>query len=374
MRLGFLTSWALDDPDSWSGVIRPMYAALHAALGTHSDLVPIPVAVTRHHLLDRMATRLLGQLGRGYLPEHSLATSRSWAAGTTRAVLDADVDVVLSVAASTPLAYARHGLPVVEVSDSTFGAVTGYYPQFSGLHAVARWQGEVLGRRTSRRAAAFLIASDWAARSLVEDYGVDRARVTVAPFGPSTTSAVPPGGPRPGEPLRLLFVGRDWVRKGGEQAVAIAAGLRRAGIPCELTVVGAGPSAPGTLSDDVRVLGRVARSGMAELYAAHDVLLEPARANAGGVTLTDATASGLPVVATRTGGVPTIVEDGVTGFLLDADDPVPEAVAALRRLAEPDVWRAMSAAGVRRGTDVLSWERWAATTIEVCARVARSRI
>ena len=89
-------------------------------------------------------------------------------------MLDADVDVVLSVAASTPLAYARHGLPVVEVSDSTFGAVTGYYPQFSGLHAVARWQGEALGRRTSRRAAAFLLASDWAARSLVEDYGVDR--------------------------------------------------------------------------------------------------------------------------------------------------------------------------------------------------------
>ncbi len=190
MRVGFLTSWALDDPDSWSGVIRPMYAALDA----RTDLVPIPVSVARHHLVDRAATRLLGGLGRGYLPEHALATSRSWAAGTTRAVLDADVDVVLSVAASTPLAYARHGLPVVEVSDSTFGAVTGYYPQFSGLHAVARWQGEALGRRTSRRAAAFLLASDWAARSLVEDYGVDRARITVAPFGPSTTSARPPAG------------------------------------------------------------------------------------------------------------------------------------------------------------------------------------
>ena len=112
---------------------------------------------------------------------------------------------------------------------------------------------------------------------------------------------------------------------------------------------------------------------MADLYAAHDVLLEPARANAGGVTLTDATASGLPVVATRTGGVPSIVDDGVTGFLVDADDPVREAVAALRRLAEPAAWRAMSEAGVRRGTEVLSWERWATTTVEVCGRVARSR-
>lgn len=369
MRVGFLTSWALDDPDSWSGVIRPMYAALDA----RTDLVPIPVSVARHHLVDRAATRLLGHLGRGYLPEHALATSRSWAAGATRAVLDADVDVVLSVAASTPLAYARHGRPVVEVSDSTFGAVTGYYPQFSGLHAVARWQGEALGRRTSRRAAAFLLASDWAARSLVDDYGVDPARITVAPFGPSTTSTTPPQGPRPGEPLRLLFVGRDWVRKGGERALEIVADLRRAGVPCELTVVGTGPSAPSALTEDVHVLGRVARSAMGDLYAAHDVLLEPARANAGGVTLTDATASGLPVVATRTGGVPSIVEDGTTGLLVDADDPVAEAVAALGRLADPDVWRAMSAAGVRRGTDVLSWERWASTTVQVCGRVAHSR-
>ncbi len=373
MRLGFLTSWGLEDPDSWSGVVQPMYAALHAVLGTHSDLVPIPVSVTRHHLVDRAATRLLGQVGRGYLPEHALATSRSWAAGTTRLVREARVDVVLSVAASTPLAYARHGLPVVEVSDSTFGLVTGYYPQFTGLHAVSRWQGEALGRRTSRRAAAFLIATDWAARSLEEDYGVERTRITVAPFGPSTTSARLPDGPRPGEPLRLLFVGRDWVRKGGERALEILTELRRSGTACELTVVGPGPEAPGIPAEGVRVLGRVARSGMGDLYAAHDVLLEPALANAGGVTLTDATASGLPVVATRTGGVPSIVDDGVTGLLVDADNPVPGAVAALRRLAEPDAWRSMSEAGVRRGTDVLSWEKWAATTVDVCGRVARPR-
>ena len=237
MRVGFLTSWALDDPDSWSGVIQPMYAALDA----RTELVPIPVSVTRHHLLDRAATRLLGQLGRGYLPEHSLATSRSWAAGATRAVRDADVDVVLSVAASTPLAYAQPGVPVVEVSDSTFGLVTGYYPQFVGLHALARWQGEALGRRSSRQAAAFLIASDWAARSLEDDYGVDRAKITVAPFGPSTTSARPPAGPRAGAPLRLLFVGRDWGRKGGDRALEIVDELRRTGVACELTVVGNGP-------------------------------------------------------------------------------------------------------------------------------------
>ena len=285
----------------------------------------------------------------------------------SRAVRSAGVDVVLSVAASTPLAYADVGAPVVEVGDATFRLLTGYYPLFSGLHATARWQGEVLARRTARRSAAFLLASEWAAASLVADYAVAPSRIRVAPFGPSATSSRAPTGPRPGEPLRVLFVGRDWARKGGDLALQVVAALRHQGMPCELTVVGDGPDLPAGATR----LGRVPRERMGELYASHDVLLEPARANAGGVTLTDATASGLPVVASRTGGVPTIVDDGVTGVLVDPERLVPEAVDALARLARPDTWGAMSRAAQRRGRNELSWERWASTAAELCAHVRR---
>jgi glycosyltransferase involved in cell wall biosynthesis len=268
-----------------------------------------------------------------------------------------------------PLAYADPGVPVVEVGDGTFRLVTGYYPMYEGLHRIARWQGEVLARRTVRRASAFLMATDWAARSLEVDYGVEPARIRVAAFGPSAPSPRPPAGPRPGEPLRVLFVGRDWVRKGGDRALQVVSELRAAGTPCELTVVGEGPDLP----SGARRLGRVARSRMGELYASHDVLLEPARANAGGVTLTDATTSGLPVVATRTGGVATIVDDGVTGFLVDAESPVAGSVAALVRLAVPGLWRDMSEAARRRGADELSWEHWAAAAVELATQVRRGR-
>ena len=192
MRVGFLTTWAVDDPAAWSGVVAPMYTALREEV----DLVPIPVATAGHHLVDRAAARLLGSRGRGYLPGHGLATSHSRADGVSRSVRDAEVDVVLSVAASTPLAYADAGVPVVEVGDATFRLLMGYYPLFTGLHATARWQGEVLARRTARRAAAFLLASHWAAASLTADYAVAPSRIRVAPFGPSTRSTRPPTGPR----------------------------------------------------------------------------------------------------------------------------------------------------------------------------------
>jgi glycosyltransferase involved in cell wall biosynthesis len=365
MRVGVVSPWRLDDPAAWSGIVRPMYEALAAA----TDVVPIHLDDSRHHVLDRAATRLLGAVGRGYLPGHALATSRSQAPAAEEAVRSAGVDVVLSVAASTPLAFAHLDVPVVEVSDATFGLITGYYPMFTGLHAASRRQGEVLARRTAHRAAGFLMASQWAAASLRERYGVDPARIRVAPFGPSVTADRPPAGPRPGEDLRVLFVGTDWVRKGGDAAVAAVALARESGLGCELTVVGDGAEVP----HGVRRLGRVPRERMPALYAGHDVLLETARANAGGVTLTDATASGLPVVATRTGGVPSIVDDGVTGILVDPTRVVPGAAESLRRLADGDVWRAFSDAAVRRGRDVLSWNRWAETATELCAEVVAAR-
>jgi glycosyltransferase involved in cell wall biosynthesis len=361
VRVGFLTTWAVDDPAAWSGVVVPM----HAALSERVDVVPVPVPAARHHVVDRAATRVLGSRGRGYLPGHGLATSHAGADGVSRAVRAARVDVVLSVAASTPLAFAEVGAPVVEVGDATFRLLLGYYPLFTGLHASARWQGEVLARRTARRSAGFILTSEWAAESLAFDYAVPRSRIRVAPFGPSTTSTRPPTGPRPGEPLRALFVGSDWARKGGDLAVEVVSELNSRGTPCVLTVVGDGPDLP----HGVTRLGRVPRDRMGELYASHDVLLEPARANAGGVTLTDATASGLPVVATRTGGVPTIVEDGVTGHLVDPGRLVPEAVDALARLSVPEHWREMSGAARRRGREELSWVRWATTAVELCEEV-----
>lgn len=368
MRVGFLTPWSLDDADSWSGILTPMVGALRREV----DLVHVRVPEVRDHLLDRAATRLLGAVGRGYLPAHGLATSRATGPAVREAVAAARVDVVLSVAASSTLAFADLDVPVVEVSDATFRLLVGYYPMFSRLTAPARWQGEVLGRRTARRSAGFLLASDWAADSLVADYGVDRSRVRVAPFGPSTVASASSRGPWPGEPLRILFVGSDWTRKGGDLAVEVVGALRGTGTRCTLTVVGDVPEEVG-LPGDVRRLGRVRRSRMGELYAAHDVLLEPARANAGGVTLTDATASGLPVVATRTGGVPSIVDDGVTGFLVDPADPVGGAVGALVSLTDHERWRTMAQASRERGATALSWGTWAATAADLCEDVRLSR-
>jgi len=90
---------------------------------------------------------------------------------------------------------------------------------------------------------------------------------------------------------------------------------------------------------------------MADFYAAADVVLYPSRADNSPMAILEAMASGRPVVATRVGGIPELLEDGLTGLLVEAEDDG-ELTAALRSLLEDraraDAMGAAAATAVRR--------------------------
>ena len=85
----------------------------------------------------------------------------------------------------------------------------------------------------------------------------------------------------------------------------------------------------------VRFVGAVERSALPALYAAADLYVWPAINEAFGIAFLEAQASGLPVVAGRTGGVPSVVADGVTGLLTPIGDAGAFAGAVARLLDDP---------------------------------------
>lgn len=359
MRLAFLTPWKVDDPASWSGVVKHMHGAL-------SERVPTQTIETGHlgaSFVDRAAARILGQVSsQQYLAGHALATSRKAGNYVTEAVRRSGADVVLAVAASQEIAFADIRQPVVHVTDATFASMLDYYPLFTGLHPLSIWQGKRMARRAQMNSTAFSVATHWAKESLISDYGVQPGACEVVPFGPRMEPTAPPKR-QPGTGLRVLVVASDWRRKGGDKALAAVAAVRREFPRTTLTVVGKAPLLP----DWVRNVGRVPAAEMVGLYAEHDVLLELAEANAGGVTLTDAHAFGLPVIATNTGGVSSIVAHGESGILIaPGDSALGETVAAL--VAVQDHRRRLSLAnGARnRHHNLLNWNRWADSTLRIC--------
>lgn len=117
------------------------------------------------------------------------------------------------------------------------------------------------------------------------------------------------------------------------------------------------------LQREVIFTGR--RSDMPELLAAMTVCVQASESEACPMAVLEASASGLPVVATNVGGTPEIVQDGVTGILIEPRSPGQIARAVLRLLDAPDAARQMGLAAAQRMQERFSLE----ACVETHARV-----
>jgi glycosyltransferase involved in cell wall biosynthesis len=167
----------------------------------------------------------------------------------------------------------------------------------------------------------------------------------------------PDGAGRPaGDVPTVLFVGRLVERKGIANLLRAASGAR---IPYRIVLVGFGPEeAPLRalaselgLGGRVEIAGRVSEAELARRYAEADVFVLPATLDARGdteglgVVLLEALSHGVPVVATRRGGIPDIVKDGETGLLVEDGDLAALGGAIETLLSDRDLARRLASAG-----------------------------
>lgn len=140
----------------------------------------------------------------------------------------------------------------------------------------------------------------------------------------------------------------------------------------KLTIAGTGPDESRLrqmtrqlgLDNSVRFTGRLDRDQMAELIRSADVMLNPSLADNMPNSVLESLASGVPVVSTNVGGVPHLVQNGVTALLVGPADPDAMAAACLEVLGNNDLWMRLHRAGledVRRYT----WPRVAPILADV---------
>lgn len=195
-------------------------------------------------------------------------------------------------------------------------------------------------RSVMRHVRWFTTWSEWAKRSLVADYGVDAQRVTVLPPGTMLSNYPAPGtkGPRREGPLRLLFVGGDFKRKGGDLLVDVVRRHFRGRVELHLVTAAELPPEEGIF---VHRGLRPHSPELLRLYREADVFVLPTRADCLAVVLGEAMASELPIITTRVGAHAEAVEDGESGFLLDKDDAEGLRERIERLVYEPELVRRM---------------------------------
>jgi len=243
------------------------------------------------------------------------------------------------------------GVPHFVYTDHTHLANLAY-PHFD-RRTLLRPSWRALESRAYHAAALVFTRSGNIDRSLIDDYGCEPARVRRVGAGANVLPGFAGVGPAvEQQPPRILFVGVDWERKGGPELVRAFEQVAVDVPGLELVIVGCEPEidVPG-----VHVVGRVAREALHAHYERASIFCLPTRREPFGVALVEAMHFGLPIVATRVGAVPEIVNDGETGLLVEPG-AVGELAEALGKLArDPQRRGEMGCRGQRRARSVFTW-------------------
>ena len=169
------------------------------------------------------------------------------------------------------------------------------------------------------------------------------------PARPSCRSALAPEGHRV-----ITHVSNFREVKRVRDVVKIFARIRRT-VPATLLMVGDGPDRPEAereareagVEEDVRFLGRL--DSVASLLQASDLFLLPSQTESFGLAALEAMACGAPVVASRAGGIPEVVTDGVDGILEPPGSVEAMGRRAVELLRNPERHRAMVEAAIAKG-------------------------
>ncbi len=245
--------------------------------------------------------------------------------------------------------------PYIMLVDNTYALSERYYRPWAPVHGreLRRWSA--LEREAFHRARFVFTHTEWARRSLIEDYGLPEDRAVFAGTGCNFELSYLPKEKVTDEGQTLLMVGKDFERKGVSTLLEAFEIVRRERPGARLLLVGGDDRVerPG-----VEVLGKVYDRGLLmKIYERASIFVLPSNYEPCGNAVVEAMAFQLPCVVSSAGGMAELVAHGETGFIVPPRDPEQLAGRILDLMAEPELRQSMGAAGVKRVREELNWER-----------------
>jgi alpha-maltose-1-phosphate synthase len=219
------------------------------------------------------------------------------------------------------------------------------------------------------RARLIFTMSRMVADSFIEGFGIPRSRLVPVHAGVNITPTEAPIRQEDQRPV-ILFVGRDFERKGGTLLLRAFETVRSKLPEARLVIVGP-PSNPASGATGVDYLGFLDpdqpedKARLESAYQRAAVFCLPTRFEPLGIAYLEAMSFGLPCVGPRAWAVPEMVVHGETGLLVDDDDPRSWAGALLELLTDRDWARRLGERGRQEVAEYYKWDRVASTMSEV---------
>jgi len=371
MKVIFVTTYDARDIRNWSGI--PYFlgkALMDAGIEVHfiGKLKSLPDNYFIFRIRNFIYNRLLkGKLGK-YISFYEPKNLEFIAEQASERINKIEGGIIFSPG-TIPIAYLNTNKPIVFWSDATFAVMENYYEGLKGLSKRTVKNCHLYEKNTIRKSTMAIYSSEWAAKSCIEYYGAEPSKVKIIPFGSNVecertiNDIVENNNKKSKSICKLLFVGKDWERKGGETSVNVAKYLNEKFIKTELTIVGCTPPEDTILPDFVQVVGFIDKSNkegkilINTLYSENHFFILPTIAECTPVVFSEANSFGLPVITTSTGGISSIIKNDINGKMFGNEINIPSCAKYIAEIFKDyDHYKSYSLTSFNEYLTRLNWE------------------
>mgnify|MGYP000099017566 CR=1 FL=1 len=342
LKIAYVTTYDSSDVHAWSGSGNYILRVLQQDVGIQTESIGNLREGGVGALLSRFKKIYYSKLlSKQYLRDREPRILKDYVVQVERRLASVHFDIAFSPG-TIPIAYSQIEKPIVFWTDATFAGMIDFYPAFTNLCAETIRNGKKMEQLALSKCNLAIYASEWAANTAIQNYDVDPAKVKVVPFGANINCYRDAHEIRricdnkSFDTCKLLFVGVDWHRKGGDKALAVANLLNKRGLRTELHIVGCTLSvSPPPFVINHGFISKTTEEGrnhLDKLFSEAHFLILPSRAECYGVVFAEASSFGLPSVATKVGGIPTVIQDGKNGWTFDIGEPPEKYCDYIERL------------------------------------------
>lgn len=345
MNIAYITKFPSLDVSHWSGIIYYLARGLEK-----ENLVQYIMGLTHEFNVSLRVKNKIFRILEGdrlYYADHSPSVGKIQSKQILQK-LSPSAEIVFSSFLNT-IAYLKTDKPKVLYTDATQLSLLDYYFIEKGKNTKylrnilsSRYIKEIIKteRRAFNNADLVILTSEWAAQNAVEEYNICPEKIRITPFGANLEVSYSEEEihsfikKRNEEKCKILFIGIEWYRKGGDIAIETARRLNNMGLDLELHFVGITDFPEKDLPPYIINHGKISKASheglktMNHLFSSSHFMFLPTRADCTPVVFSEAMAFGVPCISTKTGGIPTIIRNGVNGYCIDPQSQsVPQSFA-----------------------------------------------
>lgn len=364
MKIAYVSENDSSDIQNWSGLDYFIKYSLSIQEGV--EIITIDKLTNNFRKWLRIKKLFYNITGRRYQAIREPRLLKDYARQISER-LPQDIDCIFAPS-SMPIAYLESNIPVFFYTDAAFDEMIDYYPAYVNLCNETLKNGFLAEKRALENVKIAFYASDWAKEAAIKHYNIPPDKIKTVPFGAnifkelSETTIQENIAARSTTEFNLLFIGVDFIRKGGNLAFELAEKLNQNGIKTTLHIVGI-PNLPAKYRKDfVKNYGYVNKGqneGKAifdKLFSDSHFLIVPSEAEAYGLVYCEANAHGIPAIGTITGGIPTIIKNDVNGWIFEKEEFIENTYNKIKNTIErPDLYKKLAKTSFDEYKNRLNW-------------------